>query len=623
VELKRQAKRIVGGLALGAALAVGSLLVYGAYLVQRLDLGRDEILRRAESAETRIVPAVVAGADGRSYDAHLSLPLHLPEQRVPDFVKDAFISSEDQQFRSWWHVGVNPFTVLRAAVADAGKLMRGERGKLVGGSTITMQLVKNLLLNSDQSIARKLNEMVLAVYVEALFSKDEILTMYLNNAYFGEGHYGVEAAAREYFGRSIGYDPQVSLFEAAMLARSVRRPSYVNPSSRRDLLEAEARRLLAAMAVEGYIDEATAQRAARMKARAPGEREWKLRPFLFRDLAMRGLFPRDLLSGSSPLVLGLTIQPEAQLYAERIAADLLKAGRKAGYDNSAVVVMEPDGAIVALATGRSYDDLKGFNLVADGRVSPGSTLKPFVFLCALEAGMRPHSRVTDARREFRPGWAPRNLDGRYLGRITLAKALALSRNPPAVALFDRFGPGCFDDVLRRFGVRLKNPRAPTAVLGSEPVSLLTLTAAYAAFANGGHRVAPYAVRYARTMGGALVHRHPTALGPKVAKSTQAFCDIAEMLRQVTSSRGTGRRAAFTHPVGGKTGTSNGSRDALFVGFTGRYVAAVWMGRQARGPIRRATAGGDLPAQAFRKLMATLHEGKPVVDIGCGTQVAAR
>jgi penicillin-binding protein 1A len=588
-------------------LAIGGLCIlvlYAYYLIDRLDVSRESLEARARGVEASIVPSSIAGRGGTAFNAALEVPLGLPAGRVPAFVQDAFMAREDQQFR--WHPGFNPVSIVRALRTNAERSAAGTGGR-VGGSTITMQLVKNLLLHQEQTLDRKLNEIILAVVVELLFSKDEIMAMYLNTAYFGAGAYGIEVAARRFFGRSVGYEPKINLLEAAMLAHSVRRPSQLNPQSQRRAIEAKGRALVAEMAALGY------DVSAGDAARGRGDRGWTLDPFLFRDVAMRSMIPAAIRDRADPLVLGFTIDTEAQLYAELAATDLLKRSRGAGYDSSAIVVLQPDGAVVALAIGHDYD---GIDLVRDGRVSPGSTLKPFMTLCALESGLRPDSIVADEKREFRPGWVPKNFDGKYLGPITLDTALKRSRNTSAVALFDRFGPRCFAEVLARFGIVLDDPEAPTSVLGSEHVSLLDLAAAYAGLANGGSRVEPYAVRYAREKDGRVVYRRPPTAPAVQAVAARPTCDLLGMLRNVTRADGTGHNAAFAHPVYGKTGTSHRYRDALFAGFTGHYVAVVWLGRQARGDVSGHVTGGERPAEAFRWLMATLHEGKPAISLDC-------
>jgi penicillin-binding protein 1A len=600
-------RRLFGLLVRGVLLAVTLFTVYGLWLVQRLEISRDAIEARARSVEADVVPSRVGGPDGSAFNAQLELPLYLPPERIPGVVADAVVASEDRQF--WWHPGINPVAIGRAAWTNL-RNWRAGNPKRVGASTITMQFVKNVVLSREQTAARKIDEIVLAVAVTALFSKEEVLAMYLNTAYFGEGAYGIEAAARRYFGRSVGYEPRVNLYEAALLAKAVKSPSTINPVKRRDVLDARAASLLRAMRAAGY----PVGKAA--KARSPGGRHWDVRPYLFRDVALRSLLPVDVAARTDRTVIGMTIDAEAQLYAEKRADELLEEGTAAGYDSSAIIVLRPDGAIAALATGHGYD---GRDVVGSGRVSPGSTLKPFLYLCALRHGASAGDRLRDVAHEFRPGWAPRNADGRFMGRIPLETALIRSRNPPAIELYDRYGWKCFDEELRKAGIVLPNPRVPSAVLGSEHVSLLALGGAYATLAAGGAKVEPYAVRYARDLRGRLLYRHPTR--PADGLATRAHCDLMKMLRKVVSAKGTGKEAAFAHPVWGKTGTSTDNRDALFVGFTAHYVAVVWLGRQAPGKVTGGTAGGELPARTFKRLMATLHEGMPIEDIPCAIAVA--
>ncbi|MEO8667109.1 MAG: transglycosylase domain-containing protein [Bauldia sp.] len=600
-------KRLFGLLVRGALLAVALFAVYAFWLVHRLEISRETIEARARGVEASIVPSIVGGPDGRSFNAQLELPLYLSPERIPRVVADAIVASEDRQF--WWHPGINPVAIVRAAWTNLRNWREGNPRR-VGASTLTMQLVKNLVLSREQTAERKIDEMIVAVAVTVLFTKSEVLAMYLNTAYFGEGAYGVEVAARKYFGRSVGYEPRLNLYEAALLAKSVKSPSTINPVKRRDVLDARARALLQAMRRNGYPIPGA------QKARSPGSRHWEVRPYLFRDVALRSLLPGDIAARTDQTVIGMTIDTEAQLYAEKRADELLSEGAAAGYDSSAIIVLHRDGAIAALATGHGYD---GRDVVGVGRVSPGSTLKPFLYLCALRHGARAGDRLRDVSHEFRPGWAPRNADGRFMGRIPLETALIRSRNPPAIELYDRYGWKCFDEELRKAGIVLANPRLPTSVLGSENVSLLALAGAYATLAAGGTKVEPYAVQYARDGKGRLLYRHPAAGGDGLA--TRAHCDLMKMLRKVVSAKGTGKEAAFSHPVWGKTGTSTDYRDALFVGFTAHYVAAIWLGRQAPGPLTRGITGGDLPAKAFKRLMATLHEGKPVEDIPCAIAVA--
>jgi len=582
-------------------VSVAAFAIYLHTLAQTFDVTRESFEARARSVEVSMVPKLIAGPEGRPYDGALELPLSLPAERIPDFVKNAFITQEDQQFRSFWHFGVNPVRLAAAVRAE----LDGSGGRF-GASTITMQLVKNVLLSQDRNYDRKYYQIVLAVLVELMFTKDEILAMYMNTAYFGDGAYGIEAAARRFFGRSVGYSPAVNLIEAAMLAASVKSPSRLNPSKDRAMLEAKARALVEEMAGQGY------EVAAGQGLRDRGPRNWSMHPHLFRDMALRFMMPAELRSVEEALTVSVTVDTEAQLYADLAATDLLREAKDAGYDSSVILVMEPTGAIVALAAGHDYD---GKDLVRNGRVSPGSTLKPFMYLCALEAGMRPDTLVNDTKRDW-----PRNFSGVNYGDVTMEFAFIRSLNTIAVQLFEEFGADCFADVLKRFGIRLDDAGQRTSVLGSQYVSLLSLASAYAALANGGHGVEPYAVRFARNRAGRTVYRHASPLFRETLVEARPYCDLIRMMRNVTSSKGTGKAAAVDRPVWGKTGTSQGHRDALFAGFTGRHVAVVWLGRQAPGNPKRPISGGELPAATFGWLISTLEAGKEPAAIECRPRI---
>jgi penicillin-binding protein 1A len=615
--VRRLLRRLVRTALLVALTAGAGLAAYGTFLVQNLGLDRAEVERRAATAATVAVPAEASRAP---YDAQIVAPLAIGPGDIPDYVKAAFIVAEDRHFR--WHFGVDPLAVGRAASSWLRAQAGDEDIVVTGGSTISMQLAKLLFLESDRTLKRKLDQIVLAVWLEWLFTKEEILALYLNNAYFGDGCYGIEAAARHYFGRSVMKPPRIDLMETAMLARTVPAPSLVNPNRNRERLERAAQALLAEMARQGTIDPEEAATMAAAKPRPLGPKAFRITPFFFRDEALRALLPADLRQVDERLTLGLTLEPEAQLYAEIAAADALAQAKPAGYDQVAVVVMRPDGAIAALVGGADYAALNGFDIAFHGSRSPGSTLKPFIYLCALEGGKSGATPVLDEPRPFAAGWTPRNQDGRWLGRISLKEALIHSRNGPAVAELQSCGFERFGDILQRVGITADMPRKLTIALGSAPVPLIQLTAAYAGLANGGRSVAPYAVWYARRPGGRLLYRHrPGSVAAAPAIERSHYCALTQMLRAAVTS-GTGRNAAFAHPVAGKTGTSGGYRDALFVGFSAHYAVGVWLGATGRGEVSQPVTGSGLPALAFRRIMATLHVGKPVREIGCATHEAA-
>lgn len=583
------------------------------------DYDRASLHHRAYSSWAYVRP----GSNGiRAQDVQLVAPLHLQPQQISETVREAFLTAEDRWFEV--HPGFNPLALARAIAQETRAAFgAGETGG--GGSTITQQLVKNLILANERDYLRKFRELLIALRLETMFSKDEILAMYLNNIFFGQGAYGIEAAARTYFGRSTVWPRQtgtINTGETALLALSVRAPSRYNPARRRKQLEAEARDLIAAMKERGFLTVSEARNAAAQLNRKSGRLGWSMHMARARDFALGLGLPPSLQSRQRPMVVSTTIEPEAQLYAERAVERLLGRARATdrAYDDAAVIILRPDGAIAAMAAAQSYGDSGGFNVLSEGRRSPGSTIKPFIYLCAFADGKTLTSPVDDIAREFREGWTPRNNDGRYLGRITMARALAQSRNPPAVALWFDY-EDCFRQTMTDLGISGHLPDQPSAVLGTGSVSPLDIARWYAALANGGHTVDPYAIWHARSMDGRTIFHHelpPAKATPLLADRT-ARCTLEKGLKEVVSVGGSGRRAAFAHPMAGKTGTSQNGRDAWFAGYTGRYVAVVWLGAKQKAP-RQVISGGGLPALIFANMMATLHQGKAALPLPCDRPV---
>ncbi|WP_162787247.1 transglycosylase domain-containing protein [Notoacmeibacter marinus] len=616
--IRRFLSRIGDGLAglflLGTAL-VACAGVWLASMSVAGDYDRASLHHRAYSSWAYVRP----GSEGiRAQDVQLVAPLHLQPQQISETVREAFLTAEDRWFEV--HPGFNPLALARA-IAQETRVAFGSGENGGGGSTITQQLVKNLILTNDRDYLRKFRELLIALRLETMFSKDEILAMYLNNIFFGQGAYGIEAAARTYFGRSTVWPRQsgtINTGETALLALSVRAPSRANPDRGRKRLEAEARDLIAAMRERGFLTASEATNAALQLDRRRGQLSWSMHMSRARDFALGLGLPTSLQQRQKPMVVSTTIEPEAQLYAERAVARLLERARRTdrAYDDAAVVILRPDGAIAAMSAAQSYGDSGGFNVLSEGRRSPGSTIKPFIYLCAFADGKTLNTQVADTAREFRNGWTPRNNDGRYLGGITMARALALSRNPPAVALWFDYAD-CFKETMTQLGVSGHLPDQPSAVLGTGSVSPLDIARWYAALANGGHTVDPYAIWYARSMDGRTIFHHD--LGPSAAPSVladrNARCTLEKGLKDVVSVGGSGRLAAFAHPMAGKTGTSQNGRDAWFAGYTGRYVAVVWLGAEKSAP-RQAITGGGLPALIFANMMATLHQGKTPLPLPC-------
>ena len=516
-------------------------------------------------------------------------------EELPEHIGNAFIAVEDRRFR--YHFGVDPFALVRAAIADfrAGAFVQG-------GSTLTQQLAKNLFLKPHRTLKRKIDEAVLALYLESKFSKDEILTLYLNRVYFGAGVYGIEAATERFFGKRAR---DLTLTEAAILAGSVKAPSRYNPEAAPNAALVRARIVLDAMEANGFIDRDTWQTATSTRPKiahnfaTPGSG-------YFIDYAI-GLVPSFVGEPTERLVVETTFDLDLQYAAERaVASGLAKEGPELAVSQAALVTMTPDGALRALVGGRSYDD-STFNRATEAMRQPGSAFKPFVYLAALERGRRPSDSVVDEPVSI-GDWNPDNYESNYAGTITLAQAFARSSNSAAVRLTTEAGPRAVVHVAHRLGINSRLNAVPSLALGTSEVTPLELTAGYAAFANGGMGVLPYAILSIKTLSGKVLYRRQgSGLGRVIAAQHEA--EMTGMLTETIVS-GTGRQAALAgRDIAGKTGTSQGYRDAWFVGFSADYVAGVWIGNDGGAPMNKATGGG-LPARIFKSFMTEAEKKLP-------------
>ncbi len=487
---------------------------------------------------------------------------------LPAYLPAAAVAVEDRRFFS--HPGLDLVGMARAAVVNA------RAGRVVqGGSTLTQQVAKTLFLSNARSIRRKVQEAVLTLWLERRFSKSQILEIWLNRVYLGSGAWGVDAAARMYFGVSAR---DVSLWQAAVLAGLPRAPSRFNPRTDPLAAAARGREVLAAMAETGAITEAQAQEAGaaiRFSAppRAPG---W------FADWASDQA--AALTGPGADAVLRTTLDARLQQAAEeRMAALLDGPGAAAGVSQGALLAMDAaTGAVRAMVGGRDYRT-SPYNRAVLSRRQPGSAFKPFVWLTALEDGRTPDDVVEDAPLHL-GGWSPANFDRRFRGPVTLTEALAESINTVSVRLLLASGGArAVAATARRLGIADPLPDDASLALGTGEVGLAELCGAYAAFFNGGFSVTPYGIRPA----------HPPAQA--IAPSTAA--SMARMLAAVVES-GSGRAAAVPgRLVEGKTGTTQDFKDAWFVGRVDGLVIGVWLGNDDGRPMRGVT-GGSLPARLF-------------------------
>src|SRR5229473_1500534 len=542
----------------------------------------------------------IVGLDGRPLTMRGEMSgTDVAIKELPPYLPRAFVAIEDRRFYS--HFGVDPIGLARALAANVL-----HRGVSQGGSTLTQQLAKNLFLTQERTLWRKMQELVLALWLERKFSKTQILELYLNRVYFGSGAYGVEAAAQRYFGKSAR---QVKVAEAAMLAGLVKSPSRLAPSRNPDGAERRAQAVLTAMTELGFVTETMAKTALAQPARA-------VRPAGAGSVNYVADWIMDVLDDlvgrvEQDLVVETSIDPALQAAAEKALVDeLALKGQKFDVAQGALVAMTPDGAVRALVGGKNYAESQ-FNRAVAAKRQPGSAFKPFVYLTALERGLAPET-VREDKPIALKGWKPENYSRDYHGAVTLTQALALSLNTVSVRLTLEFGPVAVAKTAYRLGIASKLEANPSLALGTSEVSLIELVTAYAPFANGGDAVLAHVVERVRTHAGkVLFERAPQNLGRIIEPR---YVGMMNAMMRETLRIGTAQKAQLPGwPAAGKTGTSQDFRDAWFVGYTSHLVAGVWLGNDDSSPTRKATGGG-LPVEIWSRVMRAAHQGAPVAGL---------
>jgi penicillin-binding protein 1A len=514
------------------------------------------------------------------------------------YVPQAVMAIEDRRFYA--HFGVDPIGLARAMVQN---IMQGRLSQ--GGSTLTQQLAKNLFLKPERTIERKVQEVLLALWLEQKFTKDQILEMYLNRVYFGSGSYGVDAASRRYFGKS---SRDVTLSEAAVLAGLLKAPSRLSPARDPKAAEERAQLVLAAMREQKMIGDkelTTAMSAPATRASS----YWTGSENYVADRIMDEL-PVLIGEVRSDIIVDTTVDLNLQRLAEQSIRRLIEEkGDKLNVTQGALVSIDNSGAIRAMVGGADYADSQ-FDRASEARRQPGSAFKPFVFLAALEQGRTPDSVRNDA--PIRIGkWTPENYNGKYYGRVTLAAALAKSLNSVAAQLTMEVGPDAVVEIAHRMGIESKLQPNTSIALGTSEVTPLELTAAYVPFANGGYRPEIHFVQRITTTGGEVLYENTHSGYPRVI-SPETVGMMNAMMKQ-TIDAGTGRKAAFEWPAAGKTGTTQNSRDAWFVGYTANLTTGVWFGNDNAKATKNIT-GGSLPVTAWHEFMVAAHEGVAVARL---------
>jgi len=566
---------LVGLLALVVAVAVAtSYLPSYSELTKRSDLGQ---MIRVRAANGQVLVSM-----GPSFGQWLSYDQIPPEMRA------AMISTEDRRFRS--HIGVDPIGIGRAIVSAFSK---GHR--VSATSTITQQLARNIFLTNNRSFARKFKEGILALALERKFSKDQILELYLNRVYFGGGAYGIDAASRRFFGHGADH---LSLGEAAIIAGLVKAPSNYSPTADVEAARNRSSVVLETMARNGFISEAAAQAVDPATVRIqPTTKQNSVR--YFTDWALPQL---DTLIDQTqdPIDVWTTLDPGMQAAADKAIAANAPQGAQ-----GALVSIDRDGAVRAMVGGRDYIN-SIYNRATQATRQPGSSFKLFVYLSALEAGMKPTDTIVDEPVTI-DGWSPRNDTRTYLGPVSLREAFSRSINTVSAKIGQQVGFGTIADMARRFGITTPISTYPSMVLGTSDVRLIDMTRAFAAIGNKGVAVTPYGIRKVVTADGRLLYQHDapdnrTLVAPWVA------AEMTDLLQSAVLS-GTGAAAQIGRPVAGKTGTTTLNKDGWFIGFSSGLTTGVWMGRDDAKPVR-GLYGGTAPAKAFHDFMTVAVANRP-------------
>jgi 1A family penicillin-binding protein len=554
-------------------------------------------------------------------ELHVERRIFVPLAHIPQTLRDAVIATEDKRF--YYHWGIDPIGIARATVQNY------RRGRVVeGGSTITQQLTKLLFLTPDKSLERKLKEAVLALELERRYTKDRILEMYLNQVYFGHGAYGVEAAARTYFGKSVS---ELNVREAALLAGLPRAPTSYSPFEHAEAAKRRREVVLRRLVEYGSLKDADAKRLARadLGLIPPERRRTTGQYFLeYVQQTLEAKYGADMVFKGG-LGVYTTLNPTMQLAAEQALRDGLKAlegrtkARPGEHPEGAIVTIEPQTGYVRAIVG-GYDFFRSeFNRAVQARRQPGSAFKPFIYIAALESGLTPATRVEDAPVSYAVGpngqaWKPENYDRKYRGFTTLQQAIEESVNVVTVKIQERVGLNRTIQVARRFGITSPLDLNLSLALGTSDLTLMELTSAYAALGNQGQWLPPTTIRYVTDAQGKLLEENLPE--PREAVSPETAFVITHMLRGVVE-RGTGQAAkALGRPIAAKTGTTNDYSNAWFIGYTPRLATGVWVGYDRPRSLGKDETGSRVAVPIWVSYMGTVLGNSPKEDFAMPDRV---
>ena len=567
------------GIGVGVIALVAAYVGYCALTLPDIE----KAIKTARSPQITILAS--NGEEIASYGAQVGRPIEL--KRLPAYVPQAVIATEDRRFYS--HFGIDIRSVLRAVTVNLV-----ENRKAQGASTLTQQVAKNLFLSSEKTLRRKVQELLLSLWLEHKLTKDQILTIYLNRVYFGAGTYGIEAAAQKYYGVKARH---LNLYQSAVLAGLLKAPTRYNPLTHPERADKRARLVLANMVKAGFVSAKEALNSAETGAVSGKSRDKSV--YYFTDWiadeaeAYLGRVNQDI-------VVKTTLVPEMQTVLDREIRQALDSeeAKNKNVSQAAGVIMDPNGAVLAMNGGKDYRQSQ-FNRAVEARRQIGSAIKPFVYLAAFVKGASASDVVRD-QPIYLNGWNPKNFNGKYYGSISLHDALIQSVNTVAVATAVKTGVRSVLKMARRFGIVGADCEANGAIaLGVCQTRLIDAVSAYASLLNGGFAVTPYGISeitgksgnvlYSRSEGG-----RARLVAPRyVAELDAVLIDVIQ--------KGTGKKANPTVPAKGKTGTSQNYRDAWFVGYTQKIAGGIWVGNDNETPMDKVT-GGSLPAEIWGDVM---------------------
>ncbi len=546
----------------------------------------DQAVARTRQPSTTITAE--NGNEVKTFGSVYSEVIRLNE--LPSYVPDAIISTEDRRFYA--HFGFDIVAFTRAMLTN---IFMGRYAQ--GGSTITQQVAKNLFLTSQKNIKRKTQELLLAFWLEHKFSKEQILTLYLNRVYLGAGTYGIEAASQKYFQKS---SRDMNLLEAAIIAGMLKAPSRYNPIASAERAKARAKVVLQNMVNNDALTERQMKYALTLPV---GEdKSYKVQGAdYFADWVYREV--NDYIGErGNDIYVYTTLDQKIQENAEKILREAVLAAKNRNVSEGAVVVLNKSGEVKAMVGGIDYRKSQ-FNRAVTALRQPGSAFKPFVYLTALQNGWKREDRIDDVPLSIGK-WKPENYDKKYYGSVTLDEALMKSLNLATVNLSESLSRKDIIRTAKKMGISTPVENTPSLALGTFEVKVVDMAAAYSAIANGGYATWPHAIKEIYTRDGYQLYQREADTENRILDAG-AVKDLTKMLEKVIS-QGTGRRAKIPGFAAGKTGTTQDYRDAWFVGFTDEYVIAVWVGNDDNSPMKGVT-GGTLPAEIWRKIALSLRE----------------